>query len=66
MVNNVQHATLTGWIQQARRIGISEMRRFADGLEQDWDAVKAVESTLYSNGMIEGHIDQLKMLKRKY
>lgn len=46
MANNSQHARLTSWRQQARTIGIPEMRRFAEGLGQDWDAVKAAQLTV--------------------
>lgn len=65
MVKNAQHASLPGWVQQARAAGIREMHRFAEGLEQDWEAVKAALATSYSNGMVEGHINRLKMLKRQ-
>lgn len=34
-------------------------------MERDIDAITAALSTPYSNGMVEGHINRLKMLKRQ-
>jgi hypothetical protein len=44
---------------------VLELRRLADSLEQDWEAVQAALAISYSNGMVEGHINRLKMLKRQ-
>jgi transposase len=58
-------AQLDVWIRQARQCGVSEPSRFADGLERDYDAVPAALTTTYSNGLAEGHINRLKMLRRQ-
>lgn len=65
MVKSHQHARLREWVHHAYVSGIRELRRFAAGLEQDWEAVQAVLATHYSNGMVEGHVNRLKMLKRQ-
>ncbi|GAC1360112.1 MAG: ISL3 family transposase [Herpetosiphon sp.] len=65
MLKERQRSTLAGWLQQARVSGIREMRRFAQGLERDFDAVQAAVATPYSNGIVEGHVNRLKMLKRQ-
>ena len=35
------------------------------GLERDLEAVQAGVSTRYSNGIVEGHVNRLKLLKRQ-
>lgn len=41
------------------------MRRFAKGLYEDYDAVKAGVTLPWSTGPVEGQINRLKMLKRQ-
>lgn len=41
------------------------MRGFADGLELDMEAVQAAVGTRYSNGIVEGHVNRLKIIKRQ-
>jgi transposase len=41
------------------------LQRFAKGLRDDYDAVKAGVTLPWSNGPVEGHIYRLKMLKRQ-
>ncbi len=39
--------------------------RFAKGLSEDYEAVKAGVTLPWSTGPVEGHINRLKMLKRQ-
>ena len=41
------------------------IQRFATGLYEDYDAVKAGVTLPWSTGPVEGHINRLKMLKRQ-
>ena len=41
------------------------MQRFAKGLYEDYEAVKAGVTLPWSTGPVEGHINRLKMLKRQ-
>jgi transposase len=41
------------------------MRRFAKGLHEDYDAVKAGVTLPWSSGPVEGQITRLKRLKRQ-
>jgi hypothetical protein len=41
------------------------MRRFATGLSEDYEAVKAGVTVPWSPSPVEGHINRLKMLKRQ-
>jgi len=44
---------------------LEALRHFAQGLYEDYDAVKAGVTGPWSNGPVEGHINRLKMLKRQ-
>lgn len=54
-----------GWVLKALTCKIQPLQRFAEGLLDDYDAVKASMSTEVSNGPIEGLNNKLKMLKRQ-
>ena len=41
------------------------MRRFAAGLKKDLDAVRAGLTEELSNGLVEGFVHKLKLLKRQ-
>ena len=41
------------------------MQRFASGLRDDYEAVKAGVTLPWSTSPVEGHINRLKMLKRQ-
>lgn len=65
MVRKRSEPDLAEWLRQAGASSIRELRRGANGLERDMDAVTAALETPYSNGLAEGHINRLKMLKRQ-
>lgn len=56
---------LDSWIDKAKNSSVSLLRRFALGLESDYDALKAGVTFSTSNGPVEGQINRLKMLKRQ-
>ncbi len=56
---------LDGWLVQADRSGISELKSFAQGIRRDYAAVHAAFSSVYSNGQVEGQVNRLKLLKRQ-
>ena len=53
------------WLAQARSCAVTELRRFAAGLEADLSAVRAAFSSPWSSGRVEGQINRLKYLKRQ-
>jgi len=55
---------LEDWKKHVVESGISEVQRFAKGLERDKEAVLAGLTVVHSNGMVEGHVTKLKLLKR--
>ena len=58
-------ARLDGWLGDAARSGVIEMRAFGTRLRQDLTAVQAALTLPYSQGQTEGHITRLKLLKRQ-
>ena len=59
------HEALASWLRQAQASDVPEMRRFATGIGHDYDAVHAALLTPHSNGIVEGHVNRLKFLKRQ-
>ena len=53
------------WLTRALSSQIPSLVAFAQGLLQDYDAVKAAMTLEWSNGPVEGQINRLKMLKRQ-
>jgi hypothetical protein len=56
-------ASMTGW-RAPLPAGVAPLRRFATGLQADYEAVKAGLMLPWSTGPVEGQINCLKMLKR--
>lgn len=55
---------LDRWIKRARKSHIPELVRFGSGLMQDYEAVRASLVLPYSQGVVEGHVNRLKLIKR--
>ena len=53
------------WLGEARHCGVRAVETFAEGLQQDGDAVRAALTTPWSNAQAEGQITKLKLLKRQ-
>ena len=56
---------LDTWLTQAKDSAVKGFQRFAKGLNDDYDAVKAGVTLEVSNGQVEGQNNRLKMLKRQ-
>ena len=56
---------LPQWISGARAAGLPGFSSFADGLEQDLDAVTAGLTTRWNSGPVEGRVNHIKMIKRQ-
>src|SRR5205814_7269022 len=65
LVRQRQPEHLDPWLQRAATSTLEALRRFATGLWDDYQAVKAGVTLPWSNGPVEGHINRLKMLKRQ-
>jgi transposase len=55
---------LDRWIKRARKSHIPDLVRFGTGLTQDSVAVRASLVLPYSQGVVEGHVNRLKLIKR--
>jgi transposase len=64
IVRQQQSDGLDSWLEQASKSGYRVWHNFADGLRQDYKAVRAALELPWSNGPTEGHINRLKYLKR--
>ncbi|MBA3822945.1 MAG: ISL3 family transposase [Ktedonobacterales bacterium] len=52
------------WLTAAHASEFPELQRFAQGLVRDYSAVRAGLTEIYSNGMVEGFVNKIKMVKR--
>jgi transposase len=65
LVRQRQPERLDPWLQRAATSAVDAVRRFATGLYEDYEAVKAGVTLPWNSGPVEGHINRLKMLKRQ-
>jgi transposase len=56
---------LDAWLQRATSSSVRPLRRFAQRLWTDYDAVRASMTLAWSSGQTEGQIHRLKMIKRQ-
>jgi transposase len=62
IVRNRDFAAWSGWLQSAQSTGLA---KFASHLMRDQDAVLAALQTPWSNGLVEGQVHRLKLIKRQ-
>lgn len=55
---------LDNWIEQTKKLNIQEFHSFINGLERDIDAVKNGIKYDYNNGLAEGSVNKIKVIKR--
>jgi transposase len=55
---------LDEWLAQVVASGIPELQSFVTGVERDKAAVQAGLTLVHSNGMVEGFVNKVKMVKR--
>lgn len=58
-----EEGSLTEWIKTASAEG-SELKGFAKGINQDYEAVNQAVISTISNGQVEGQVNRLKTIKR--
>lgn len=56
---------LDGWLDQVDKSGLPELQSFAAGVKKDKDAVRACLTWWINNGMVEGSVTKLKLIKRQ-
>ena len=55
---------LFGWLKKAKELCIREINSFAEGVERDFMAVYNAINLDYNNGLAEGKVNKLKLVKR--
>lgn len=53
------------WMAEATDSGVAELARFARGFQDDLSAITAGLTLEWSNGVTEGQIHRLKLVKRQ-
>jgi transposase len=56
---------LDSWLERCQQSGLSELVRFAGGIQHDYAAVRAAVRYDWSQGPVEGQVNRLKLLKRQ-
>ena len=65
MVHKREGKRLDIWLAKVAESGLPERLSFASGIEKDKDAVRAGLTWSINNGMVEGHVTKLKLIKRQ-
>jgi transposase len=65
LVHKREGARLDTWLAKVAQSGLAELQSFACGIEKDKDAVRAGLTWSINNGMVEGHVTKLKLIKRQ-
>jgi transposase len=64
ILKNKDESRLKNWLTEVKRYNIHEFNTFVRGIERDIEAVKNAIRSEYSNGIIEGVINKIKVIKR--
>jgi transposase len=56
---------LDSWLTQVNQSRIPELQSFVAGVEKDKEAVRAGLTWWINNGVVEGHVTKLKLIKRQ-
>ena len=64
LVRKRQGSDLDAWLDRVRASHILELQGFVQGIERDKAAVQAGLMLPYSNGVVEGQVHRLKIIKR--
>ena len=65
MLTQLTGQNLPQWMASARATGLPGISSFANGLEQDIDAVTNGLTMPWSSGPVEGRVNHIKMIKRQ-
>lgn len=58
-------ASLRRWAEKAQSSAPEAIKGFVRQLRKDWAAAENAVKQVWSNGLVEGHINRLKTLKRQ-
>lgn len=64
MVRELKPELLNGWMKEVRESNIQELVSFVNGIDRDYDAVRAGLTYSWSQGPVEGTVNKIKTHKR--
>jgi len=64
IIKSKKPETIIPWIERAKSIRVDEIDSFIEGLRNDIDAVKNAITYEYNNGLAEGTVNKIKVIKR--
>ena len=64
LLKNKSSGKLDDWLNRASNLNIGEINSFINGIKRDIDAVKNAIIYDYNNGLAEGSVNKLKVIKR--
>ncbi|MFI8185274.1 transposase [Actinacidiphila glaucinigra] len=65
MLIDRQGERLPEWLDAVRQDGLPSLHTLATGIDRDLDAVIAGLTLPWSSGVVEGHANRIKMIKRQ-
>jgi transposase len=65
MLKERQVEALDSWLKRAKACHVTELSSFVNGIRRDYAAVEAAFQLPWNNGIVEGHVNRLKFLKRQ-
>ncbi len=65
MVHKREGHRLDTWLEQVETSDLSELQSFANGVERDKAAVQAGLTWWINNGVVEGSVTKVKLIKRQ-
>jgi transposase len=65
MVHKREGHRLDAWLVRVAESNLPELQSFAAGVQKDKEAVRAGLTWSINNGMVEGHVTKLKLIKRQ-
>ena len=65
MLKTKNKSQLNQWFSDVSQSGLVDLQRVAAGMEADATAIHEAIVSRWSNGVVEGHVNRLKMLKRQ-
>jgi transposase len=64
ILKSKDESRLENWLTEVKKYNIRELDTFVRGIERDIEAVKNAIRSEFSNGIIEGVINKIKVIKR--
>lgn len=65
MLKTKNKSQLNQWFYNVSQSGLVDLQRVAAGMEADATAIHEAISSRWSNSVVEGHVNRLKILKRQ-